>query len=234
MNLWDIKAKNYSRYEERKTPTMEEFFAFFKEQNISFKDKNIIDIGCGTGVWSLHFTKPCKQVSVLDSSKLMLDILRQDLATLGAKNLNIIEKDFKDYEKDKDYDIAFLSLCPVLNTKRDFKLFLSLAPQRIYINFDSKRTSSFLDPLFIAFDNKPKDFGKNDFECYLKEEKIPYIKKSIDEERIIKRNHEEAFETAKWHLGINGAVIDEAKLRALIPKEGVEDRLACTIKCLLV
>ena len=67
MNLWDEKAKHYARYSDKLNSIQELSFKELRKANISFKDKIIIDVGCGTGVWSLHLAKQAKHLYALDS-----------------------------------------------------------------------------------------------------------------------------------------------------------------------
>lgn len=229
-----MKAKNYSRFCTDKNEMIEEFFNFFEENGVDFKNKTMLEIGCGTGVWSFHLAKYVKELDVIDASCEMLAILKKDQENLGITNVASKLISFNDFKKEKEYDFVFLALCPVLNEPKDFEHFLNLSPKRIYINFASKRQSSFLDPIFEHFKISPKDFGKDDLEWYLDKLGLGYLKKTIDEERLIFRNYDQALQTAKWHLSINDADFNIEELESLIPKDGVNERLKTKVKCLIL
>lgn len=234
MNIWDEKAKNYARYSDALTPVMEDFFEFIKSSGLDFENKRVLDVGGGTGVWSLHLAKLAKEVLVIDASAKMLEYLEEDRIRLGLKNIKSLQVGFNDFKKDKDFDIVFLSMCPVLNLPVDFEHFLNLAKRRVYINFASLRVSDFLNPIFEHFNSVPKDFGKDDLEWYLDKLGLPYVKKVYKEKRVIKRSFEQALETAKWHLKINEASFDENELACMIPKGGVSESISSDIKCLVL
>ncbi len=78
MNLWDKKAKSYARYNQKLNSIQEQSFKELEKLNISFKDKKIIDIGCGTGVWTLYLAQNAKETTALDNAKAMLEILKED------------------------------------------------------------------------------------------------------------------------------------------------------------
>lgn len=50
MNLWDKKAKNYARFSPTLNTIQRQSFEEFQKLGLDFKDKSVIDIGCGTGV----------------------------------------------------------------------------------------------------------------------------------------------------------------------------------------
>lgn len=79
MNLWDKKAKTYARYQNTLNTIQKQTFEYLQNLKISFQDKSIIDIGCGTGVWTLHLAKEAKEILALDSAKLCLKFYKKML-----------------------------------------------------------------------------------------------------------------------------------------------------------
>ncbi len=97
MNLWDKKAKTYTRYDEKLNEIQKLTFDKLKALNIHFDNKYIIDIGCGTGVWTLHLAKKAKEILAIDNAKAMLEILKQDALTHNINNIKTLNIDFKDF-----------------------------------------------------------------------------------------------------------------------------------------
>ncbi len=83
MNKWDEKAKNYSRYSSCNNTFEANVLKTIKNLGIDFANKNIIDIGCGTGVYTLHVARFAKKVIGIDYSINMLEILNEDSKKLG-------------------------------------------------------------------------------------------------------------------------------------------------------
>lgn len=50
-----------------------------KSWGVDFSGKSLIDIGCGTGNYTLYLAKECKQILGIDSSKGMLDRLERSV-----------------------------------------------------------------------------------------------------------------------------------------------------------
>lgn len=233
MNLWDEKAKHYARYSDKLNSIQELSFKELRKANISFKDKIIIDVGCGTGVWSLHLAKQAKHLYALDSSKAMLELLEHDAKTQGTSNITSIFSSFQDFSKNnvKSFDIAFLSMSGALENLDDYGAFLNLAKLRIYISWACERKSSLLKEVFANFAPKKKE-SKKDIEDFLKSEGVDFKKFVFDEKRIEKRSKQEAVQNAMWHLKMKGVNVDKEKLVLFFADENI-DEISAKIKLLI-
>ncbi|WP_291946937.1 class I SAM-dependent methyltransferase [Campylobacter sp.] len=234
MNLWDKKAKTYTRYDEKLNEIQKLTFDKLKALNIHFDNKYIIDIGCGTGVWTLHLAKKAKEILAIDNAKAMLEILKQDALTHNINNIKTLNIDFKDFcENYKfSFDLAFLSMSPALQEEKDYANFLNLAPKKVYLGWASKRKSSFLDPIFEHFNTEFKGFYKQDFQNFLDIKSIPYECEIFSETRVVKRDKESAMENALWHLSMNGISISKQDLEPFA-KDEVEEIIEAKIKLIV-
>ena len=75
-NLWDKKASNYQRFDGKISAIQQQIFAKALAWGIDFNGKEILDIGCGTGVWSIFLSKTAKSVTGIDSSEKMIDFAK--------------------------------------------------------------------------------------------------------------------------------------------------------------
>jgi SAM-dependent methyltransferase len=53
-------------------------------------DTTVLDIGAGTGSWTLLLAKQAKQVTAVDPSPAMLEVLRENLAVDGLSNVSVM------------------------------------------------------------------------------------------------------------------------------------------------
>lgn len=234
MNLWDKKAKTYARFSPTLNTIQKQSFEEFQKLGLDFKDKSVIDIGCGTGVWTLHLAFLAKEILALDNSKAMLEILQEDASKLGLSNIKSVNLSFEDFMKENAnlrFDIAFLSMSPAL--QNDYKHFLNLAQKKIYLAWADLRKSDFLDPIFKHFKTEFKGFYKQDFESFLLENDIDFHKVIFEERRVVKRTREEAIENALWHLDMNGIKVEKNELESLILGD-VREKIVAKIKLIIV
>ncbi|MCW1360477.1 class I SAM-dependent methyltransferase [Campylobacter jejuni] len=235
MNLWDKKAKNYARYNELLNDIQKQSFKEISNLNIDFKDKNIIDIGCGTGVWTLHLAKSAKEIIALDNANAMLEILKEDAKNLALDNIkyeNLSFTQWADKNKDTKFDIAFLSMSPALQNEKDYKFFKDLAKVKIYLGWADYRKSDFLDPIFKHFNTEFKGFYKQDLENFLLENDVKFHKFVFDETRIVERKKDEAIENALWHLDMNGIKASKQDLEAFV-KDDIKEIIKSKIKLII-
>lgn len=77
-------------------------------KTISFKEKEVIELGCGRGVLGyLALKNGAKKVTLVDFSGQALQIARSVLK--NCDNVEFIQSDFLDLEENKRYDIVFSS-----------------------------------------------------------------------------------------------------------------------------
>jgi len=236
MNLWDKKAKTYARYNEKLNTLQKQSFEYLQKLKITFQDKSIIDIGCGTGVWTLHLAKEAKEILALDSAKTMLEILQEDAKTLNFTHIKCENLSFKEWiqkNPHSSFDIAFLSMSPALEDTKAYEDFLNLAKIKIYLAWADYRKSDFLDPIFQHFNTEFKGFYKQDLEAYLLEKNIVFHKIVFDEVRQIQRSKEEALENALWHLSMNKITTSREIVSSFVENDIIET-IESKIKLLIV
>ncbi|MCV3376841.1 class I SAM-dependent methyltransferase [Campylobacter sp. IFREMER_LSEM_CL2194] len=231
MNLWNKKAKSYARY----NPSLNEIQKATFAKLGSLQDKSVVDIGCGSGVWTLHLAQKAKSVLGVDSSSAMLEILQEDVKTHAISNVKTLNLDFENFYKNNNtkFDLAFLSMSPALQNEKDYKAFLSLASKKVYLGWASRRKSSFLDPIFEHFNTHFKGFYESDLQSFLNAQNIPYKSEVFNETRVIKRDKESAIENALWHLSMNGVNANKQELESFV-KDEVEELIEAKIKLLII
>jgi ubiquinone/menaquinone biosynthesis C-methylase UbiE len=88
-------------------------------------DNEILEIGCGTGEFSIELSKHCKQVTALDISQMMLDFAEKKAKSKQRDNVKFIKAGFLTFDSgDKKYDAVVTQL--VLHHLPDFWKFIAL------------------------------------------------------------------------------------------------------------
>ncbi|EJA9305557.1 class I SAM-dependent methyltransferase [Campylobacter lari] len=231
MNLWNKKAKSYARY----NPNLNEIQKATFAKLGSLQGKSVVDIGCGSGVWTLHLAQKAKSVLGVDSSSAMLEILQEDAKTHAISNIKTLNLDFENFYKNNNikFDLSFLSMSPALQNEKDYKAFLSLASKKVYLGWASRRKSSFLDPVFEHFSTHFKGFYESDLQGFLNTQNIPYECEIFNETRVVKRDKQSAIENALWHLSMNGINTNKQELESFV-KDEVEEIIEAKIKLLII
>ena len=234
-HLWDKKSKTFPRYSEALNSIQTSTFKACERLGIDFCGKSLIDIGCGTGVWTLHLAQKARSVAALDASAGMLEVLKEDAARLNLSNIRLINSKFEDFYANfsEEFELAFASMSPALNKDGDYEAFMRLAPQRVYLGWEEYRQSDLLEPLFRAFEAGQRCFDDNDMENFLKKNAIKYVKEVFSEVRVNEKPREIAIENAMWHLNMAGVEPSEDELKALIKDEVIKETIKSKIKLLV-
>ncbi|MCK9256549.1 MAG: class I SAM-dependent methyltransferase [Sulfurospirillaceae bacterium] len=221
---WDKKAANYSRYSSTLNPFMKKVFDFIKLNKISFKDKSVVDIGCGTGVYTIEIAKSAKEVLGIDFSLPMLEVMLEDAKSNDIHNIKTIHSRWDDAKIVKDFDIAFCSMSPAVKDNETFLKMHNCAKEKIYLGWAGKRESSFLNPIFSKFNSFYKaPSGGLELLNWLKSRKISFNFKEINEKRVSIYSLKDAIENASWHLGINNVEVKKDELEKMV-KEAVNKK----------
>ncbi|MDR0648366.1 MAG: class I SAM-dependent methyltransferase [Synergistaceae bacterium] len=75
---------------------------------------SVIDIGAGTGSYSLSFAKQGCAVTALDMDGVSLSVLERRAEQLGLKSIHCVEDMWENYRSGKKFSLAFSAMCPAI------------------------------------------------------------------------------------------------------------------------
>lgn len=210
-SIWDKKATQYNRFSHDTSSFQHLILNKIAHRGISFKGKTVLDIGCGTGVYTLHIAKDALHVTALDFSQEMLTILYHDaIQEMLDKKFTLACHTWSDFKPDTPFDIIFSSMSPAFKSDSDFaKMHLWANKYCVYLGWGGKRESTLLDPIFKAH-GKPLMVpeGSEKLKIWLEKEGIAYECEYIEENRMMRKSYEQARESVLWHFEINALTPD--------------------------
>lgn len=130
---------------ERKGPfTIEEKEAidFVKSEGNLEGVNSIIDIGCGTGRYTLPLSKYASRVLGVDMSEDSLSILNRDAKNEGITNIETRSSMWEYFDTDEKFDLAFSAMCPAICSYKDVDKLESYATKYCAIVTSAKGTYS--------------------------------------------------------------------------------------------
>ena len=114
--LWDRIAEGFDCGLGQNTERVEKTIEILAHIGALSEDTVAIDIGCGTGSFTLELAKRCRRVYALDLSPKMLDILEQKAERLGITNIVTILGDWKTFDSfDPEINLALSCLNTGIN-----------------------------------------------------------------------------------------------------------------------
>lgn len=173
-------------------------------------DDEILEIGCGTGEFSIELSKHCKQVTALDISQRMLDFAEKKVKSRQRENIRFSKAGFLTFDSgETKYDAVVTQL--VLHHLPDFWKLIALKNIHSMLKeggkfflkdvvFSSKIPD--FDAYFLQiFQNMPPESGDeivNEMKLHIKEEysTFDWVMKGLIEQagfRIEKFDHQNGF-----------------------------------------
>jgi SAM-dependent methyltransferase len=142
--FWNSRARNYPVPFTRGTAAkINRMLALLARLGADFRDKRLLDIGCGTGVYALPLAGRAGRVLGVDSSAAMLRVYRRVRRERGIANAPAARIRGR-------FDIALASMTAAVKTRADFLKMEAAAPLRIFIGWAGLRRNALLERVYAG------------------------------------------------------------------------------------
>ena len=188
--FWNEKAKTFPRYEEGDHTYEAGVLNIIRRHGVDFRGKSVLDVGCGSGMYTIRIAKQARSVTALDVSSEMLRILRKDAAAQGVDNIEYVHSEWMDFQNDDTYDIVFCSMTPAIQSEESrFKLLGHAGHWTVFMGFAGVMKSDVMTGLFEHYGVTPKVFNNGpEMRHWLDEHGIRYSKYPIEGEWVVPRS----------------------------------------------
>lgn len=96
-NSWDKKSESYAKFSGEPGSFGKRVFEILRGWDVSFAGKSVLDVGAGTGVYSLYLASLGAKVTAIDSSEGMLRELRRSAQEFGIPLQNVLNLSFAEF-----------------------------------------------------------------------------------------------------------------------------------------
>jgi SAM-dependent methyltransferase len=217
-NKWDKKAQHYGRYSPEGDGLEGIVLALLEQMGVEFEGKNVLDIGCGTGVYTLHIAQLAKRVDAIDISGEMLRILEDDAFRYKIDNIHTYTSNWDEFILPHTrYDYAISTMSPATREQAGFEKMHRSAHTKIFLGWGDKRGTELLEELFdIHGQIYTPPNGAVKLRAWLEDKHIEYTLKEHIETKTRKRTMVEAIQRYAWHLQARDMTPDRDKIRSLL------------------
>ncbi|MDR2200182.1 MAG: class I SAM-dependent methyltransferase [Deltaproteobacteria bacterium] len=225
--FWNRLASTYPRYSATAAYYEEKILAAAGELGLSLKDSVILDVGCGTGMFTLHLAKLAKKVIGIDISPKMLDYLRLDLEREHIKNVAAVLSDWLDFQTEEIFDLLFFSMSPALFSREGCEKALTFSGARVFATLpDGDFASRIAKALFQRYGIKPEPFDRPGLlYALLKERNLEAASTVVSGVWRVSLSREEILESAGCSLYNHGLEPDAEELEGFLsPFKGEDGR----------
>ena len=196
--FWNAKSQVFPRYEDKEDNYEGGMLRRIENLGVDFRGKSILDVGCGTGMYTIRLGKTASRITALDISKEMLDILNFDAKANGVSNITTVHSGWDSFQTDVSHDIAFCSMTPAIMYEGARRKLTDMAgEQAVYMGFDGVMQSDVLDHLYPLFGIEQRDFSDAKLmRQWLKDNGYSYRDDVAEGEWVVMRSKELMVENA--------------------------------------
>jgi SAM-dependent methyltransferase len=225
--FWNVKAKRYPLPFDPKTlRKTEEIIALAKGRGAMVPGARILDIGCGTGIFTLPLAREAARVTGVDFSETMLSRLNEEAGSRGIKNVDVLystwkDADIKELAFQRAYDTVWSSMSAAIRNEGDLEKMEACSQQWcVFIGWGSMRKNTLLERAFelhhLTLSPPP---GAYSIYGMLKNRGIKPTLDFIDTSWEWEGAVDEAMEDIGGHIEMQGTVCNKAVLRELLVQE---------------
>ena len=157
---WNARARTFPRYEEGDQTYEAGMPRLARDHGVVFADKDVLDVGAGSGMYTLRLAQEAAQVTAVDISDEMLRLLQEDAAAHGLANIRTVRSDWENFTPDRRYEVVFASMTPALDSEAGKeKLLACAAGWVVYMGFLDRMASDLMQGLYAHYGITPRVFN---------------------------------------------------------------------------
>jgi SAM-dependent methyltransferase len=156
--FWEMKAQKYPLPLEKgdDLKATESIIAVVKKRGVILSGKSILDIGCGTGAFTLPLALEAAWVKGLDVSEFMLAMFKKAASKHGVRNVEALRASWSDLDVhaqgfEKAFDIVWTAMSMAVSGKNDLSKMESCSRDWcVYVGWGNKRENALMEEVFKA------------------------------------------------------------------------------------
>ena len=199
---------------------------------LNFNGANVLDVGAGTGIYSLNLAIRGAKITALDISQNMLNELENSAKfhqILGVKTLKADFAEFNAHENGNEFDILTSFFSPAISQENVYeKLIKTPKIGLCLLSWAGKRESEILNASFSVVGEKfVVHNGLEKFKEFLNNKKFKFKSEIFNEISERKRSFEATLRDQIWHLKMHGFIKNSGNLADLTNKISTALRPFC-------
>ena len=217
-DFWNSRAASFPRFESGDDTYEARMLRLARENGVDFCGKTVLDVGCGSGMYTIRLAQQAAMVTALDISEEMLRILMQDAAAQGLANIRPVLSDWQHFAPAERFQIVFASMTPALtdDAARE-KLHACALEQVVFMGFTERKLSDVMAGLYAHYAISPPQFADAPpMRAWLQARNIPHTVLPVDGQWVVPHSREHLLEACTANLRARGAEPDVGQVAAHI------------------
>ncbi|MDR1296293.1 MAG: class I SAM-dependent methyltransferase, partial [Deltaproteobacteria bacterium] len=219
--------KNVGRYET-------EMLQIAVDHGVDFKGKTVLDVGCGSGQFTIRLARLAERVVAVDLADKMLEISKAEADRQNLTNIDYVLSSWTDFPLDKPYDLVFASMCPALrDDEARAKLLEAVGGTLMHVGFTDYVDFPPMAGLLRHFQIEPKRFRSGpEMALWMDGRNKTYKKYEKTGVWEVRHDHDEALRWCSVMLADFGVEKpDPGLIRSFLAPSWVEEANAYVLKC---
>jgi len=153
--FWEWMALKYPLpFEEKMLADTSRIISLVKSKGVEIRNASILDIGCGTGIYTLPLAREASMVAGLDNSERMISRMKDVISSNSIKNVQAVKLSWKEADIsalgfEKAFDITWISMSQAVQTQQDFEKMEKCAKKCcVYIGWGRKRKNALMEEVY--------------------------------------------------------------------------------------
>ena len=216
--FWNSRAASFPRFAAGDDTYEAGMLRLARDNGVDFRGKTVLDVGCGSGMYTIRLAQEAASVMAVDISDEMLRILMQDATTRGLANIRPVLSDWEHFALDERFQIVFASMTPALSddAARE-KLHHYALEQVVFMGFTERKTSDVMAGLYAHYGITPPQFADApDMRAWLQGRHIPFTTLPVASQWIVPHTRDQLLGSCAANLRARGAEPDMARLAAYL------------------
>lgn len=157
---WNARARTFPRFEEGEQTYEAGMLRRILDAGVDFSGKSVLDVGSGSGMYTLRLARMAQSVTAMDVSDEMLRLLQEDAATMGINNIVTVHSGWNDFDANHRFDIVFASMTPAIDSDESREKLMRFASGWIvFMGFAKRMPSNIMQGLYKHYSITPKAFS---------------------------------------------------------------------------
>ncbi|NLV97746.1 MAG: class I SAM-dependent methyltransferase [Desulfovibrionales bacterium] len=158
--FWNAKARTFPRFEEGDANYEARMLRLATDNGVDFRGKDILDVGSGSGMYTIRLARAAASVVAVDISDEMLRILEEDARQQHIHNITCVHSSWDDFSLEQTFDVVFASMTPAIdNDESSDKLMTFAHNWVVFMGFSDSMRSDVLAGLFTHYHLTPRVFN---------------------------------------------------------------------------
>ncbi|MDR1312715.1 MAG: class I SAM-dependent methyltransferase [Deltaproteobacteria bacterium] len=156
--FWNGRAADFPRWSSVDNAYERGMLETIRRLGADFRGRTVLDVGAGSGQYTLEIAREADKVTALDISEEMLRLSRLDAESLGVSNIDYAVSDWEGYEPEEAFDVVFCMMSPAArdDPSRE-KLFACARETVVVTGFAKSRPAAGLADMLGRRGLRPKE-----------------------------------------------------------------------------